>query len=138
MRSFALLLCLAFVAPAFATNEENPCGNHGNNCCTEDGGESYQSVAVTCQSFCESTAVAVAVAVSEAAATCSAECSQTCGSQVAASVAACSTQIDAAVTNATANCAQTCSTPVCLKWRIRYRDGVPVARVCKRTAEQPL
>lgn len=133
MRSFALLLCLAVAAPAFA-NEENPCGNHGNNCCTEDGGESYQSVTTTCESFCSSTATAVAVAVSEAAAT----CSQTCAVQVGASTASCATQIEAAVTNATASCAQTCSTPICLKWRIRYRNGVPVARVCKRTAEQPL
>lgn len=106
-----MILCatLALVSPALATNEgENPCGNHGNNCCTDNGGESYQSVETTCQSFCESTAVAVAVAVSEASAEAASTCSQTCA----------------------ATCSNICDAPICLAWKITYNSA---GRVKKRT-----
>lgn len=134
MKKFFAILCavsaLALAAPSFAhegNDNENPCGNHGNNCCTDDGGETYTSVESTCSSFCESTATAVSVAVSECESKAAATCSQTCGEQLAV-----------AVSSATAACAQTCSVPLCLKWRIRYSNGLPVARICKKTAEQPL
>lgn len=72
---WALLGVLA-VNPVIATatpNDPNPCGNHGNNCCTEDGGQSFVSVEDTCTqvvnanptAYCSSFAGALAAAVSE-------------------------------------------------------------------------
>ena len=63
---------------AAANENANPCGNNGNNCCTDDGGISYEGVPETCEVFCSSTAVAVNVAVSSCSATAAAACAQIC------------------------------------------------------------
>jgi hypothetical protein len=165
MKKFFAILCtvtaFALATPVFANgdHESNPCGNHGNHCCTDDGGDSYDSVENTCTNFCESTAVAVSVAVSECEAKASATCKQECGDAAAFAVAKakseceseaaaqcaqeCGIQTASAVAAAVANCAQTasniCNVPTCLKWRIRYNsNGQPVARICKKTTEQPI
>jgi hypothetical protein len=134
-KTIAILIAVAAFAlatPTFAGENSNPCGNHGNHCCTDDGGDSYTSVETECKAFCTSTAEAVASAVSECEANAAASCSQTIGDTVANAVA-----------SAVANCASTasniCNVPTCLKWRIRYnKSGQPVARICKLTTEQPL
>lgn len=80
MRKFAIVFAVLVAlcgpgAPVQAGGgDENPCGNHGNHCCTDDGGSSFVSTIAECESFCSSTAQACAVAVSE----CSAQCAQTC------------------------------------------------------------
>lgn len=74
----ALTSLLTTTALAGGNHESNPCGNHGNHCCTDDGGESYVSVENECESFCSSVSQAVATAVSEAAATCSQSCVNNC------------------------------------------------------------
>lgn len=160
MRKFFAIFCtvaaFALATPVFATN---PCGNNGNHCCTDDGGDSYTSVDQTCVNFCESTATAVSVAVSACEAKASATCKQECGDAVNVAVAAakssceaeaaaqcaqeCGIQTANAVASAVANCANTasniCNVPTCLKWRIRRNsDGQPVARICKKTTEQPI
>jgi hypothetical protein len=128
MKKFFAILCavtmLATAGFAYANDNENECGEYGDNCCTRDRGRHHDSVEATCFAFCTSTAVAVSVAVSECEAKASATCSQECGSAVA---------------TATASCAQTCTVPLCLKWRIRYDgNGRAVARTCKKTTEQPI
>ena len=138
----ALAMAVILFGAATAHGGENPCGNHGNNCCTNDGGSSFVSVAVECNDFCSSTASAVAVAVSECEAKASAACFQVCRPEVinaavagafsvataeceAAAAAQCAQQCGIQVANATASataacaqsCVASCSEPICLNSR---------------------
>jgi len=146
-----LALVLALLGPGISAqaNEENPCGNHGNGCCTDDAGETFVSVAQTCEAFCSSTAVAVSVAVSECAATCSAEATSICEGAISVAVSECEAKayarssadaaayalslakaVSVSVSDATAACAQTCvnecKVPICLdqKTKTRTINGV--------------
>lgn len=119
------------VGVSFAS-EANPCGNHGNHCCTDDGGESYQSTESTCavavsanpQAYCEAYATAIAAATSESRAlaicgdavsfcqggtafalSCVKQSCETAVSQAATATQTC--------TNACGDMTATCSCPVC-------------------------
>lgn len=157
MRSFiaTILLVLCMSTPALAGNDNppNPCGNHGNNCCTEDAGSTFVSVSDTCEAFCSSTSFAVSVAVSECEAKASASCKQECGDAVALAVndceakatAACRTDADAfaaavsksvsvAVAAAEANALANCQSDAALA--CSQECGIQVANaVAKSTAE---
>ena len=118
---FLLALILALpVNYAFAggEHEENPCGNHGNHCCTDDGGQTFVAVDQECSAFCESTAVAVAVAVSE----CGAYCAQDCGEQIALAASSCAQ-----------TCSNVCVDKECAEWRVRRnRFGQVKYKICLR------
>lgn len=71
--ALCLILCTGTVALA-SNDDANPCGNHGNNCCTEDGGQTYVPTEQTCtqvveanpKAYCSSFAASVAEAQAKA------------------------------------------------------------------------
>jgi hypothetical protein len=130
MRNFLVILAFvaaAFVAPAFATEHggENPCGEHGQHCCTDDGGATYVGVEQECNSVCNDVAFALSCCQSAAAAS----CEQSCGEQTAQAVAA-------AVASCSETCVNSCSQPLCINARKKHRtiSGVDyTVTICRET-----
>jgi hypothetical protein len=71
MRKLLIVLCFFCWAGYAMASEPNPCGNHGNSCCTEDGGQTFVDPVLVCtnvvnadpSAFCSSYAEAQATAI---------------------------------------------------------------------------
>ena len=113
-----LCLLIGVAQIAFGSSDANPCGNHGNHCCTNDGGETYDSVEATCDAFCSSTAEAVVTATSA----CAAQCSDA---------------IVEANNFATQTCLNVCADTECAEWKIkRNQKGQVKKKTCLRFYKQ--
>lgn len=150
MKKFLAILALVvtFAAPVLATNEGNPCGNHGNNCQCEtvDTGVEVDTTVVCAAvaeayaaSFAKSVSTAVSQAVSESSSSASASCE--------AAQASC--ELSAANSNeATASCGNTSvvcgytgdiDERLCEKVRFKYNaDGQLKSKRCVRWVSGPV